>query len=47
MFNKVDRNNREGIIGWDVTTTAICGAVARTDAMGGYEGAGITVSAKA
>ena len=47
MFNKVDRNNREGIIGWDVTTNGnLAELLQEPTLMGAYEGAGITVLGK-
>lgn len=47
MAGKVDRNNREGIIGWDVTTNGnLAQLLQEPTLMGAYEGAGITVLGK-
>ncbi len=47
MFNKVDRNNREGIIGWDATTNGnLAQQLQEPTLMGAYEGAGVTVLGK-
>jgi hypothetical protein len=47
MFRKVDRNNREAIIGWDVTGNGnLAEQIQEPTLMGAYEGGGITVLGK-
>ncbi|MGH8263439.1 MAG: hypothetical protein ACRET4_08165, partial [Steroidobacteraceae bacterium] len=47
QLNKVDRNNREGMIGWDATTNGNLGQLLQEPTlMGAYEGAGISVVGK-
>ncbi len=47
MFRKVDRNNRESIIGWDVTGNGnLAQQIQEPTLMGAYEGAGVTVLGK-
>ncbi len=46
-FWKVDRNNREGILGWDATANGnLAQLLQEPTLMGAYEGAGITVLGK-